>query len=186
MLPGVQKETLSQSFMSIQLQMSKITPENQKGKIGQKRGFWALKRGLKVEIRKLGFVVRWVGPKYVLSKYFMKLGLLVAEIFADRQTDKQSNHVRKLYMWPFQAKAVTWVHLKIWIFPIFSLYTYWTMFSVSLKSFRWKTAPELVISRYCVQNTTFEKMTPKALDGLLGQSKSNEHSAIQLIFLLSQ
>ena len=30
MLPGVQKETLSQIVMSIRLQMSKITPENRK------------------------------------------------------------------------------------------------------------------------------------------------------------
>ena len=41
-------------------------------------------------------------------------------------------------------------------FPIFSLYTYWTMYSVNFKSFRLKMTSESLISRYVVQNTTFE------------------------------
>ena len=57
-------------------------------------------------------------------------------------------------MWNHQAKAVIWMHLKILIFsPIFSLYTYWTMYSVNFKSFRLKMTSK---SRYVVQNTTFE------------------------------
>ena len=45
---------------------------------------------------------------------------------------------------------------KFGFFPIFSLYTYWTMYSVNFKSFRLKMTSESLISRYVVQNTTFE------------------------------
>ena len=41
-------------------------------------------------------------------------------------------------------------------FPIFSLYTYWTMYSANFKSFRLKMTSESLISRYVVQNSTFE------------------------------
>ena len=68
-----------------------------------------------------------------------------------------ANNLPYKQMWSHQAKAMTWVYLKIWIFfSIFSLYTYWTMYSVNFKSFRLKMTSESLISRYVVQNTTFE------------------------------
>ena len=67
-----------------------------------------------------------------------------------------ANNLPYKQMWSHQAKAMTWVYLKILIFSIFSLYTYWTMYSVNFKSFRLKMTLESLISRYVVQNTTFE------------------------------
>ena len=61
MLPGVQKETLSQIFMSIRLQMSKITPENQKWAIFNTGTLWQFP--LKMEILKIRFFHVTRGPK---------------------------------------------------------------------------------------------------------------------------